>query len=156
MNKILKYIQILFLFTLVLLPVFSFAQISDKIPTPVGVDTTGGGKDTGITYECSRTDPKDSSGRIYGDCGYDDLIRAVQKFFDFVIPLALGFSVVVIAFAGFNYMISGESPGKRKEANESLKKVAIGIFFMLAAWLIVTLITNSLLQGGVTNLVPLK
>lgn len=138
---------------MLLLPVFAFAQSANPIPTPAGVDTTGGGSGTGITYECSRTA---NGTTVYGDCSYDDLIRAVQKFFDVVIPLALGFSVVVIAFVGFNYMISGANPGKRKEANQMLEKVAIGIFFMLAAWLIVTLVANSLLKVNVNALVPLK
>lgn len=160
-NILKKHIPVLFLSFMILLPVFSFAQSGNPIPTPAGVDITGGGGKTGITYECRRDNPNanpndNNTKYIYGDCGYDDLIRAVQKFFDVVIPLALGFSVVVIAWVGFNYMISGTNPGKRKEANQMLQKVAIGIFFMLAAWLIVTLIANSLLSVSVNSLVPLK
>lgn len=146
----------LFLLTFMLLPFFSFAAVvgtpTQNDPTGV-VDTTGGGKGTGLTYECSRVV---GGITIYGDCGYDDLIRAIKKFFGVAIPLALGFSVVVIAYAGYNYMISGSSPGKRTEANNMLQKVVIGIFFMLSAWVIVTLITNSLLKTDVNTLVPLK
>lgn len=142
MRKILK-IVILSLVLFISNPLFSVAQI----------DRTGGGSGTGLTYECKKivngTD-------VYGECDYDDLILAVKKFFNVATPLALAFSVVVIAYAGFLYMTSGSNASKRTKANEMFVKIAWGVFFMLGAWVIVTLITNSLLNVNVNTLVPLK
>ncbi|KND47768.1 MAG: hypothetical protein AB201_02440 [Parcubacteria bacterium C7867-006] len=151
-NKIKSEILKFFLIALFIsLPVFSYSQV--MVPPGGSTDTTGGGQSTGITYECSRPGPNGTT--IYGDCGFNDLIYAVKKFFGIAIPLALAFTVVIIAYVGFEYMTSGGNPGARARANGRLVKVAWGIFFMLAAWLIVTLITNSLLNNNVKNLVPL-
>jgi hypothetical protein len=108
--------------------------------TPLLVAAQGG-----IVYECNPP----------GDCTYGDLIAAVKRAIDWMIIFTLEFSVVIIAYAGFNYMISGDNPGKRAEANKMLTKVAIGIFLVLAAWLIVTLIANTLLSTSVRGAVPL-
>ncbi len=43
-------------------------------------------------------------------------------------------------------MISEGNPAKISEATKMFKNVALGIIFIMAAWLIVTLITNSLLE----------
>jgi Type IV secretion system pilin len=51
---------------------------------------------------------------------------------------------IVIAWAGFNYMVSGGNPGKRAQANGILTKAVIGIFFIVAAWLIVQFIVKAL------------
>lgn len=117
-------------------PIKSFAAPSDK--TKAGV--------TGITYECG--DEKTA-----GECDFNDLLKAVEHALNYLVTLTLSFSVVVIAYAGYLYMISGDNPGKRKEANNMLTKVAMGIFFILAAWLIVSLILKGL---GVDSPVEFK
>lgn len=125
-------------FFLLLSPGFLLAQATVN-PSP----------DTGITYECP---PEIVNGvSVYGNCKFEDLIKAVQYITNKLVLFTLSFSVVVIAYAGYRYMISGDNPGERTKANEMLKKVAIGIFFILAAWLIVTLITNALVNK---NLIP--
>ncbi len=124
---------VLFLF-LISLPFFVYGQ-----PTTAN---------TGITYECV-------SGTVYGNCTFIDLVKATKKVIDWAIIFTLQFSVVVIVWAGFNYMISGDNASKRAEANKMLRKVAMGIFFVLAAWMIVTLIANTLLTQAIKNVVPL-
>ncbi len=138
-------LHLFLIFSMIVFVLFPFASHAQS-------DVTGGGAATGITYECSRVE---AGKTIYGDCTFQDLIRAVQKFFGIAIPLALAFSVVIIAYAGFDYMISGANPSKRTEANKMFIKVAWGIFFMLAAWLIVNLISNALLNPNIIQLVPL-
>lgn len=107
---------------------------------------------TGITYECSST----VGGRtVYGNCQYVDLLKAVKKVINWMIIFTLQFSVVVIAWAGFNFMTSGDSASKRTEAKEMLRKVALGIFWVLAAWVVVNLIANTLLTQAVKAVVPI-
>lgn len=96
------------------------------------------GRGTGITYEC-----KDAKG-VIGNCDFQDLLAAVKKVVNFAVGFTLFFSVVVIAFAGFKYMTSGDNASKRTEANKMLLSVAKGIVFILAAWLIVSLILRAL------------
>ncbi len=113
---------------------------------------------TGLTYECP---PKTVviNNKTYvkeGECTFNDLIAAAKNFMDKIIVFTLSFSVIVIAVAGYNYMISGTNPSARKDANRMLTKVAIGIFFILAAWLIVTLIANTLLTDEIKKVIPVN
>ena len=137
-KKINKILAVTILLAPVLFPVFTYAQNNTPPTTPVK---------TGITYDCAN-----ETGRAPGDCNFQDLVRATKRVVDFGVVFTLEFSVIVIAYAGFKYMISGDNPGERKKANEMLRKVAIGIGFILAAWLIVTLILNAL---GVNSIVQL-
>lgn len=149
-----KSIKLYFLyFALILSPIFLFAQSpvnpGNTTPTIPSSGTSAVSASTGITYECKGGAP--------GECTFTDLILAVRHFFGIAIPLAIGFSVIIIAYAGFLYMTSGGSPGNRAQANKMFISVAWGIFFMLAAWLIVTLVLNSLTkpcQPGQKGCIP--
>ncbi|MES2213487.1 MAG: hypothetical protein V4473_01440 [Patescibacteria group bacterium] len=121
MKKLPAILSLIFLLCVYVLPMVAF-----------GVEDTS--KDYGIAYVCN------------GECTFADVIGAIKKVINFGIEFALFFSVIVIARAGFIYMTSGGSPGERAKANEMFRKVAVGIFLALAAWLIVTLITSALLR----------
>lgn len=108
---------------------------------------------TGITYECVSIK---NGVTVYGECGYNNLIQATKKALDKIFIFVLEFSVVVIAWVGFNFMISQGNPGKIKEARDMFLKVAKGIGFILAAWLIVNLIATALLSDDVIKLIPLN
>jgi hypothetical protein len=132
--KINKFTVIL-LFVLVFVPMFAF---SDEAP------------DTGITYECVHTD---STGKkVYGECDFFDLVAATQKAVNWGVSFALFFSVVVIAYAGFTMLTSEGNPGKLTQAKKMFQNVAIGIAFVVAAWLIVNLITTSLLGKDLSTI----
>ncbi len=129
------------------------------------VDTLAG--NTGITYDCAPVPAFNADGSpsldanhhqimLYGECTYADLIRAVSRLTSFVVTyIALLFSVVVIAYAGFLYMTSGGNQPQLDRAHSMFIKIAWGLFWVLAAWLIVTLITNSLLTPAASQAVPL-
>lgn len=119
---------------------------------PVLVFSAGSGNNTGLTYECAGTV---NNVTVFGNCTFDDLIMATMNLVNKIIPIALGFSVVVIAYAGFQYMASGTNSGARTKANRALQYVAIGIFFMLAAWLIANMIANALIDpnAGVPKII---
>lgn len=118
------------------LPMFSIAQNTSPSPAE-----TGG---TGITYVCNHGTP--------GECNFNDLVAAIKKVVNWGTLFAIQFCIVVIAWAGFNYMISGDNAGARTKANKALWNVVIGMIFILAAWLIVTLILRVL---GATSVVQL-
>lgn len=131
---------------------FVFAPIS----TAFG-QTTITGKMCGITFMCTNGgDPCPASGDPAPGVpceGFDLLIQAVQGIAKFAVGLGLAFSVVVIAYAGGIYLTSGGEPAARKKANDMFVKVAWGIFWILAAWLIINLIMNALTSGtGVKQL----
>lgn len=125
---------------LFVLPVISFAQFEVN-PTP--------SPGTGITYDCAVENP----GRPAGECDFYDLVKATKHVINFATQFALAISVVWIAFAGSKYMMSGDNPGKRKEANAMLLNIVKGIVLILGAWLIVHLITSTLLKSGFSQFI---
>ena len=122
---VLSTIILIFSFSI---PVFSYAQVTN----------TGG-----IVYECNRG--------AAGECNFDDLIAAIQNLVTVGRNIALEISVIVLAIAGFKYMTSGGNASKRTESNKMLLNVVYGIIFILAAWLIVNLITSALLNPNINT-----
>ena len=80
---------------------------------------------------------------------FDILIVGIKKLLSWAVNFTLMFSVVVIAYAGYLYLTSASNPGNRGKANKMFVSVAKGIFFILAAWLIVTLIINALVDNSI-------
>lgn len=164
MKKIIKLVTLsLVLFIFVgIFPIISYSQATPVPGTPStqasapAVGSVAGSAGTGFTYECIEPTAGPNGGPRYGNCTWNNLIEAVQRFFDFLIPFALFFTVVVLTYAGFFYMKSGTNPSDRTKANRMFQNVAIGIFFILAAWLIVKLITNALIgDTTIINNIPL-
>ncbi len=110
------------LFVLLLLPVFSHAQ---------------------FVYECPGV------GGRPGECTFTDLINAVRRVTNEGTKFALGFSVIVIAWAGFKFMMAGESASERSKAAGMLLKVVQGIVIIIIAWVLVRLITTAVLDDTV-------
>ncbi len=105
---------------------------------------------TGITYECG-------DGQTAGECDFNDLLGAVKRVVDYAVGITLAFSVIVIAYVGGEYIVYADNPSKRSAANDRLVKVLKGMAFIMTAWLIVTLITNSLLKENIIrDVVPLR
>ena len=99
----------------------------------------------GISYMCANGDPCQTFGQ---------LISAVKGITTFaVVNIALPFSVVVIVWAGWIYLNSGGNPGERAKANKMFTSVLWGIFWVLGAWLVVTLIMNALTDPS--KIIPL-
>jgi phosphotransacetylase len=98
-----------------------------------------------LVYECV-SGSGDTA--VYGNCSFEDLVAATRNVVNRLTILALEFTVVVIAYAGFKYMTSEGNPGKIREATNMFKNVAIGIGFIICAWVIVQLIARGL---GVTS-----
>lgn len=140
-KKKIELIFAVFLFVFVFLPVLTEAV---EAPPPTG-DTRG----TGITYECGSagTDGK----FLYGNCTFQDLVAATKRVTDYGAKFALSFSVVVLAVVGGRYMVYADNAGERKKTHSMLTSVLIGIGFILAAWLMVTLITTSLLNPNIVR-----
>ncbi len=161
MKKYIKFLIVnitIFAFILLAPAVVVYGQATPVPGTPStpAPTTVVGSTNTGFTYECIEKGAGPGGADRYGNCTWNNLIEAIQRFFDFAIPFALFFTVVVIAYAGFFYMTTGSNPGNKAKANKMFMNVAIGIFFMLAAWLIVKLITNALIgDPTIINNIPL-
>lgn len=77
-------------------------------------------------------------------CGFNDLIALVNNLITLLIQLGTLVAAIMFAYAGWLYVTSGGSPSAVSKAKDIFFSVAIGFFFMLAGWLIVSLILKSL------------
>lgn len=85
---------------------------------------------------------------------FSQLVDAVRGLLTYAVGISLAFSVVVIAYAGWLYLNAGENPGNIGKAKDMFVKVAYGVFWVLAAWLIVNLIVTALVKPDqVTNII---
>jgi hypothetical protein len=77
-------------------------------------------------------------------CGFPELIKMIDGLIMFVLTyLVLPIAVIILIWGGFLYLTSGGNPAKRTKANKMFKKLFIGLFFCLAAWMIVEIILNT-------------
>lgn len=78
-----------------------------------------------------------------GTCEFFDLVRNV---IEFIIVVASSIAVLIFMYAGFLYLTSGGSMEKAKKANSMFTSVVIGYILILAAFLIVDLIMQTLVS----------
>ncbi|MEY2640653.1 MAG: Type secretion system pilin [Candidatus Parcubacteria bacterium] len=78
------------------------------------------------------------------DCDFDKLVETAQNVMDFLIILATSIAVIVIAYAGFMYMTSGENSGKVKKAHELMWYAVVGFLVAISAYLVVDVLLNTL------------
>ncbi len=77
-------------------------------------------------------------------CNFKDFMDLITNVVNFTVKLAIAFSAIVFAYAGWLYLTSGGDEGKIKQAHELFIKVLWGFLFALGAFLIVQLITKQL------------
>lgn len=108
---------------------------------------------TGIAPNCGynlgqNADGTPGGGRI---CGFGDLITLVQNIIEYIFILVIPITAIVFAYAGYLYLTSGGNSGKREKAKLAMINVVIGVIVIMSAWLIVTLIVNSLGASDATK-----
>lgn len=92
------------------------------------------GQDSLIPCDGSSADP----------CGFPELMKLIDNLITFILEyLILPISVVIFIYGGFLYLTSGSNPNKRTQANKMFKNLGIGIFFCLAAWVIVKIVLTT-------------
>lgn len=128
LKKISMYVSVL---AVVLMPYVSYAQLVPFVPD-----------------ECYAKATQDASGRVSVNCGWAQLMKMGQNIIRNAIYLAAMAAVISIVYAGWLYMSSGDDAGQRKAANKIFGNVIKGIFFTMAAWLLVATMLRFL---GVDN-----
>ena len=114
-----------------LLPQFLFAAIQGggSEPTP-----------SGLRPDCG------------ADCGFSHLMQLANNIMRFIIMVAIPLTAIIFSYAGFLYITAAGNETQIHHAHDIFIKVATGFFFILAAWLIVYLITSNLLDPAYTTI----
>lgn len=73
---------------------------------------------------------------------FDQILDPVMKVYNFVKYSATILAVVVLLFAGINYLISGSNPAKREQAKNMITYVVIGLVVIWAAPLAVSFLAG--------------
>jgi len=79
-------------------------------------------------------------------CGWPELVLLSSNLVTFLIAISIPLSAVAFAWAGFLYLTAAGNEEKINKAHSIFWKVGIGLVFVLSAWLIVWLITSTLLD----------
>ncbi|MBM3272252.1 hypothetical protein FJY94_03175 [Candidatus Kaiserbacteria bacterium] len=82
------------------------------------------------------------------DCTLCHLATLAQNILNTGIYVAVVLSAGLFAWAGGMHLTAGGDTGKAKTARTVFTNVAIGLFWILAAWLLVDTIMKTLTPGG--------
>jgi hypothetical protein len=109
-----------------------------------GFNVTTAGRGTGGWIVCNNPP----------NCDFGDFMATVQNIMEALIALAIAFTVVTFAYAGWTYMTSAGDQSKIQKAHSMFTKTVIGFLVVLTAFLIVEMIVNLLgVDSSIVNLV---
>lgn len=78
-------------------------------------------------------------------CGFPELLSTVNAVIRFILEYAIApIAVIVLTYGGFLYLTSGGNASQRSRANKMFLNLGRGLFFSLAAWVIVKIILTTL------------
>lgn len=97
-----------------------------------------------VPDECYGKATQGADGRVSVKCGWEQLMQTGQNVIRNAIYLAAMAAVISLVYVGYLYMTSGDNEGNRKKAKEVMGKVIAGIFFTMAAWLLVATVLKFL------------
>lgn len=127
-----------FVLAILVLPVFVQTQASTQNPPPP--------PNTNLIV-CN-TQFNSSSGAFNDPCTFNSLLTLAKNLINFLIYIAIPLVAFTFAWAGFKILTSGGNTSRMEEGKKILEKVAYGLLFLLAAWLIVNVLLSSLLNTG--------
>lgn len=123
--------------SLVFVPVYVGAQTTPKAVT---------GESLGL-FPCSGVvDPKDSTSK---ECTFNDVLKLADNIIKAIFFAIMLISPLLIAYAGYRYIVSGGQPAERAKASQQLLNLVIGLVIVACSYGVVKLVLNTLLQPTV-------
>lgn len=134
---------------LITLQIFTLLMALGMFIAPLAVDAAPQkGLTSFVPDECYGKATQGDNGQVTVNCGWSQLMQLGQNVLRNAIYLAAMAAVVSFVYAGYLYMTSGDDSGARSTANKIFGNVIKGIFFTMAAWLLIATILKFL---GVDN-----
>lgn len=119
-----KFLINIFILSLILLPVLSFAA------TPF---------DGGLV-SCGKTGQE--------PCGFNDVMTLIDTFIKFILYMSVPICAIMFTYAGFLMLTSGGSSEQVSKARGVFTNAAIGLLFVVGAWIIVKTVLSILHYDG--------
>lgn len=117
------------------LQIFTTLVVLSAMVSPLAV--TAAGLTSFVPDECYGKATQGANGQVTVKCGWEQLMQMGQNIIRNAIYLAAMAAVIALVYAGYLYMTSGDDTGARKTAHSIFGNVIKGIFFTMAAWLLV-------------------
>ncbi len=92
-------------------------------------------------------DPQTGKWKKGVECNFKAVVATFQRILTFLLYLSIPLVVGIILYTGFKYLTAGGDAYKLEEAKKMLIPVAIGIFWVLAAWLVVNTILKNFISS---------
>jgi len=132
------------IFSVFIFSPFVFVSAQDGPIVPCGTDIC---ECTGDDCTC----PKEgggtvTNGQITNPCNFDKLITLVQNIINFLLLIAAPIAAVMFAYAGWLYLSAAGNQGQVEKAHKIFTAVFMGIVLALIAWLIINVISTTLLK----------
>lgn len=129
MNKKLSSIIFkLFILSVFVLPIVSFAQTNSSLDAPSVADANNS------LVECTNA----------YNCDWQNFLKTLNKVKDYGFQLVVAASIILIVYAGVKMVLARENAGERQVAKNIISNVVIGFFLAAAGWLIVSAVVKSL------------
>ncbi len=96
------------------------------------------------------------SGPISVPCTFASFLKLVQNVINFLLIIAIPIATAFFAYAGFLVMTSGDNPGQRGRAVQIFKDIGIGVLWILAAWMVVSIIITTIANPKVIPYIPIE
>ena len=156
-----SYISLfLFLMTSIALPASMSAQVildpsTINVPQDVGRTGTFTGTDDPSSssfqlVSCTGVvDPRTGKGV---ECTYNHLVETFERVIKFVLYIMIPIVLGMIIYVGFTYLTAGGDSGKLAKAKSMIVPILLGLFFILAAWLIVFTLLDFLLANKIGDI----
>jgi hypothetical protein len=91
-------------------------------------------------------------GQFTDPCNFEHFVELGRRIINLAIYLAIPLAALSFAWAGFTILTAGGNMGQRDKGKKIFTKVAIGLFWVLAAWLVINTILSALLKDGYSPL----
>lgn len=82
------------------------------------------------------------------DCGWQQLVELARNLLNFFIYIAVPLAAIAFVYAGWLYLSARGNPGQITKAHGIFMNVAVGLFIVLIAWLVVDQIMKALVISG--------
>lgn len=106
--------------------------------TPTVQPSSSGALDGAIVPTCEAAE-----GGFVGACQLCDLVKLARNIINFSIAFSVVAATLLFAYAGFMYFTAASSPDNIKKAHGIFTKTLAGIVIILASWLVVNLLMQT-------------
>jgi len=149
----------LFLLVVGIFPALTFAQVTlpDMTSTAENlnktVDTIPDDPKSPFfqLVSCDGVDDPRTPNKIETECTFNEVVKTFERIIKFVLYLMIPIVLGMIVYVGFTYLTANGDSGKLAKAKSMITPLLLGVFFMLAAWLIVYTLLDFLLAENLSD-----